>query len=434
MTARFLEETILLLILLSLSFFFNGAEVALFSLPRVVIERLKQTSIRGRQIAGLLEEPNRLLATILFGNLAANILVSTIIGVWVLRIFTALEYSAYLGSIVAILITTTLLLLFCDIAPKTIAINNAEVFALSIAIPFRMFSEAVSPLLRLLLLFTDSFLRLLGVKKSEAEAILTEEELKTLVAMGEEEGVLKSSERQMIHRIIELGDTLVRDVYVPRTDMVRVKFDITVEQLAAVMRETGHSRFPVYGKTVDDIRGIVYAKDLFPYFWRGQTNIPISRFIRPAYYVPQTKKVRDLLREFQSGRLHMAIVVDEYGGTAGLVTLEDLVEEVIGEIFDEYDVRKSRVERLPDGALRVDARMRLEELSGIMGSDISLPGYETVGGLVYQLLEHVPAQGESVEHAGLRFAVEDIRNRHIRTVRISPLPDSASKKGPEAQK
>ncbi|MBI4831894.1 MAG: HlyC/CorC family transporter, partial [Candidatus Lindowbacteria bacterium] len=400
MTARYFEETILLLILLSLSFFFNGAEVAFFSLPRVVIERLKQTSIRGRQIASLLEEPNRLLVTILFGNLAANILVSTIIGVWVLRIFTALEYSAYLGSIVAILITTTVILLFCDIAPKTIAINNAEVFALGIAIPFRMFSEAVYPLLRLLLLFTDCSMRLLGVKKSEAEAILTEEELKTLVAMGEQEGVLKSSERLMIHRIIELGCTLVRDVFVPRTDMVRVKFDITVEQLAAVMRETGHSRFPVYGKTVDDIRGIVYAKDLFPYFWRGQTNIPISRFIRPAYYVPQTKKVRDLLREFQSGRLHMAIVVDEYGGTAGLVTLEDLVEEVIGEIFDEYDVRKSRMERLPDGALRVDGRLRLDNLSLVLGANVSAPGCDTVGGLIYQLLEHVPAPNESVEHAG----------------------------------
>lgn len=434
MTVRLFEEIVLLLILLSLSFFFNGAEVALFSLPRVVVQRLKQTSIPGRHVASLLEEPNRLLATILFGNLAANTLISTIIGVWILRIFTAFGYSAYLGSVVAILITTAVLLLFCDIAPKTIAINNAEFFALSIAVPFRMFAKGVYPLLSMLLFFTDSALRLLGVRKSEAEAISTEEELKTLVAMGEEEGVLRSSERQMIHKIIELGDTLVRDVFIPRTEMVRVKFDITVEQLAAVMRETGHSRFPVYGKTVDDIRGIVYAKDLFPYFWRGQTNIPISRFVRPAYYVPQTKKVRDLLREFQSGRLHMAIVVDEYGGTAGLVTLEDLVEEVIGEIFDEYDVRKSRVERLPDGALRVDARMRLEELSDILGLLVAAPGCETVGGLVYQILEHVPAPNESVEYAGFKFVVEDIRDRHIRSVRVSPLSDPASETRVDGQK
>jgi len=435
LSIQLFENLFLLLILLSLSFFFSGSETAFFSLPRVVAERLKQASASGKRVAEMLDQPNRLLVTILLGNLTANILISEIIGVWSLRIFDPLPYSNsnYFGGFAAILLTTAVLLLFAEIAPKTLAINNAERFSLGAAIPLKAFSNAVYPLLRTVLLFTDSILRLFGISKGETDSVVTEEELKTLVAMSEEEGVLESSERLMIHRIIEFGDTLVRDVYVPRTDMVRVRQDITVEQLTEIMKESGHSRFPVYGKTVDDIKGIVYAKDLFPYFWRGQANIPISRFIRPAYYVPETKKVRDLLREFQTGRLHMAVVVGEYGGTKGLVTLEDLIEEVVGEIFDEYDVRQSEIERLDDGTLRVDARLRLDDLSEALGVNVLEPECDTVGGLIYELLEHVPAPNEWIEHAGFTFRVEKVEDRRIKTVHISSLSSDALGRGGEAK-
>ncbi len=426
------ESLVVLLILLSLSFFFSGSETALFSLPRVAVERLRQASAKGKRVADLLERPNRLLVTILLGNLAANILISEIIGVWSLRIFEPLPYSDYIGGLAAVFFTTAVLLLFAEIAPKTLAINNAERFSLGVASALKAFSRLVYPLLRVILIFTDSILRLFGVRKGETDSVVTEEELKTLVEMSEEEGVLEPSERLMIHRIIEFGDTLVRDVYVPRTDMVRVKQDITVERLTAIMKESGHSRFPVYGKTVDDIKGIVYAKDLFPYFWRGQTNVPISRFIRPAYYVPETKKVRDLLREFQGGLLHMAIVVGEYGGTKGLVTLEDLIEEVVGEIFDEYDVRPTKFERLADGALRVDARIRLDDLSEILGANVCAPECDTVGGLLYELLERVPAPDEWVEHAGYKFTVEAMEDRRINTVTVSAPSGEASSDDKEA--
>ncbi|RJP19162.1 MAG: HlyC/CorC family transporter [Candidatus Abyssobacteria bacterium SURF_5] len=422
MDNNLLDHSILLAILLCLSFFFSGSETALFSLPRLVVERLKQSSSSGKHVANLLEEPNRLLVTILFGNLTVNILISAIIGAWVLRLFESLDYSVYLGSFAAIAITTATILFFGEVAPKTLAINNAERFAAKVAFPLSLASKILYFPLRFLLTLTDSALRLFGIQQRQRDEMMTEEELKTLVAMGVEEGVLKSTERLMIHRIFEFGDTLVRDVFVPRTEMIRVKFDITVEELSRIMRETGHSRFPVYGKTVDDIRGIVYAKDLFPYFWRGQLNIPISLFIRSAYYVPETKKVRDLLREFQSGHIHMAIVVDEHGGTSGIVTLEDLIEEVVGEIFDEYDIRKKQFEHLPNGILRVDARLRLDELSDLLETDIHAAEVDTVGGLIYELLERVPTPGEFVEHEGYRFAVEDMKNRRIRTVLVSPLP------------
>ena len=429
--AQFLEHIILLLILLSASFFFSGSETALFSLPRVVVERLKQASGGGRHLADLLDEPNRLLVTVLIGNLAINILISAIIGTWVLRLFERLHYSVYLGGVAAIFLTTTLLLLLAEITPKTIAINNTERFATSVALPLKIFSKAVYPLILAVLFFANSILSLLGIRKSERDMVMTEEELRTLIAMSVEEGVLESSEHLMIQRIIEFGDTLVRDVFVPHTDMVRVKSNITVEELTSIMRETGHSRFPVYGKTVDDIKGIVYAKDLFPYFWRGQIHVPISHFIRPAYYVPETKKVSDLLREFQGGRLHMAIVVDERGGTVGLVTLEDLIEEVIGEIFDEYDVIKSEAERLPDGGLKVEARLRLDVLSDILGVNMRTGDCETVGGLVHNLLEHLPTPNEYAEHKGFRFLVEEVRNRRIHSVRISRVSGAVREPGGE---
>lgn len=428
------DHAVLLAILLLLSFFFSGSETALFSLPRMVIERLKQSGTAGKQVANLLEEPNRLLATILVGNLTVNILISSILGAWIIRLFESLNYPVYLGSVAAIFATTLLLLLFGEVAPKTLAINSAERFALSVIFPLNIFAKIISVPLRILLMIINGFLRLFGIADEERNAIVTEEELKTLVTMSVEEGVLKSSERLMIHRIFEFGDTLVRDVFVPRTEVVRVKYDITVEELSRLMRESGHSRFPVYGKTVDDIRGIVYAKDLFPYFWRGQLNIPISLFIRSACYVPATKKVRDLLREFQNGNIHMAIVVDEHGGTLGIVTLEDLIEEVVGEIFDEYDIRKKQIERLPDGKYRVDARLRLDELSDILNADFNAPEVDTVGGLIYELLERVPTHDEFVEHEGYRFVVEDMKNQRIRTVLISPVSSINNNVGKESER
>lgn len=423
-----------MLILLLLSAFFSGSETALFSLPRVVIGRLRRTTGSGKHVAHLLDDPNRLLITILLGNLTFNILFSELVGVQALHIFEPFPYSTYLGSIAAVIVSTGLILLFGEIAPKTFAILNAERFALTVAMPLRLFSQIVLPILRVVLLLNNAILRAFGIDQEESPSISSEEELKTMVELGEEEGVLESSERMMIHKVFEFGDTLVRDVYVPRPEMVRVKSDITVEELTNIMRETGHSRFPVYGDTVDDIKGIVYAKDLFPYFWRGQTNIPISRFLRPAYYVPGTKKVSDLLREFQTGRLHMAIVVGEYGGTRGLVTLEDLVEEVVGEIFDEYDERKMIVERLPDGDYLVDARVRLDELSENLGKTVHLRDCDTVGGLLYELLEHMPSPNESVEYSDFIFSAEELDRHRIRKVRVSPRPADQMAGEGEAEK
>ncbi len=338
MNIELIGSLVLLMVLLALSSFFSGSETALFSLPRVAVDRLGPASKSGKRVAELLAHPNRLLVTILLGNLAANILVSEIVGVWAFRLFGTFPYSNYVASLTAIVITTIMLLLFAEIAPKTLAIKNAEKFALAVSLPLKTFSNAVSLLIRTILLLTDSILRLLGVRKGETDSVVTEDELKTLIAMSEEEGVLEPHERLMIDRIIEFGDTLVRDVFIPQAGMVSVKHDSTIAQVVETMKESGHSRFPVSGESEDDIRGIIHAKDLFNGFRKGETDIPISRFLQEPHHVLETENVRTLLKEFQSGRRHMAIVVDESGRVKGLVTLEDLLEEVVGEIFDEYDI------------------------------------------------------------------------------------------------
>jgi putative hemolysin len=431
LSIQILDHIFLLFILFSLSFLFSASETALFSLPRVAIDRLKHSSAGGKQLANLLKEPNRLLVTILIGNLGANILISAIIGAWVLRMLEPIPYSIYVGSIAAIILTTTLLLLIAEITPKTLAINAPERFATTVAIPLALFSKIIYPVLRIIQFLTDSILRLFGIRNEDSRDFLTEKQLKTMLAMGEEEGVIETNERLMIHRIFEFGDTLVRDVFVPRTDVVRVQYGTTVEQLIRIMKESGHSRFPVYGRTIDDIKGIVYAKDLFPHFWREQFNVPISHFIRPARYVPETKRVYELLREFQSGRIHMAVVVGEYGGMKGIVTLEDLIKEVVGDIFDEYDVKTKKLERLPDGSIRIDARLYLDDLSNILGADMHLSGCETVSGLAYKLLERTPVQNDRVEHNGFRFLIEEMKNRRIRTILISPASGYGPKSGGE---
>ncbi len=349
MSIELIGTLVFLLTLLALSAFFSGSETALFSLPRVAVDRLGPASRGGKRVAELLAHPNRLLVTILLGNLTVNVLISEIIGVWAFRLFGTFPYSDYVASLTAIFVTTIILLVFAEIAPKTVAIKNAERFALGVSLPLKTFSNTVSLIISGILLVTDFILRLMGVRKGETDSVVTEEELKTLIAMSEEEGVLEPQERLMIHRIIEFGDTLVRDVFIPREDMVVVREDSTIEQVIETMKKSGHSRFPVCRKTGDDIEGIIHAKDLFLDFRKGRTDIPVSRFSKPPHYVRETENVRTLLKEFQSGRRHMAIVVDEGGRATGLVTLEDLLEEVVGEIFDEYDVEPVSGETLRQG-------------------------------------------------------------------------------------
>jgi CBS domain containing-hemolysin-like protein len=247
---------------------------------------------------------------------------------------------------------------------------------------------------------------------------VTEAEILTLLSIGEKEGVLEKQEREMITGVLEFTDATVAEVMVPRVDMVAAECGKTVEEMVTFAEEAGHSRIPVYRETVDNIVGVLYTKDLLKGIAEGKEQEKVEGLLREAYFVPENKRLVDLLKEFQKKRMHLALVVDEYGGTSGLVTLEDLLEEIVGEIRDEYDTEEPLFRRIDAQTLRVDARIGLEELSELLGTELPEGEYQTLGGLVMDLAGRVPKEGESVRYGHLEFVVEKVLRRRILNVKI----------------
>jgi CBS domain containing-hemolysin-like protein len=273
--------------------------------------------------------------------------------------------------------------------------------------------------------FTAITIRLVGSERRRGRPEISEEELRTLVDVGAREGVVERSEREMIHKVFELEDTLVREVMVPRPDMFCL--DVTTEpaELLPLLREHLHSRVPVFEETVDQIVGVLYTKDLLPYLAGLPADFSLRPHLHPPYFVPGSKRADALLREFQAKKLHLAVVVDEYGGTAGLVTLEDLLEELVGEIRDEYDEDERLIQRVAPRSFRVSGRLAIDELNTITGLQIPDDAFDTVGGWVLDLFGRVPHKGEKTETDGVRVAVEKVERTRVLEVLVT-LPDAAS--------
>ena len=257
----------------------------------------------------------------------------------------------------------------------------------------------------------------------------TEAEILTMADVAAQQATIETEERELIHSIFEFGDTVVREVMLPRTDMVAVEADATVDEAIGTAIEAGKSRLPAYEDTTDDIVGLVFLKDLVARSAAGQGAEPVRESLRHAHFVPESKRVAELLREMQTEKFHMAIVVDEYGGTAGLVTMEDLLEEIVGEITDEYDLPEPAVELLASGALRVPGRTPIDEVNELLEVDLPREEWDTVGGLVFNLLGHVPVEGESVQFQGLEFRAERIAGRRIVSVQITQLAEELDEAG-----
>jgi CBS domain containing-hemolysin-like protein len=272
--------------------------------------------------------------------------------------------------------------------------------------------------------FSSGIARLFGAELRTDMPLVTEEEIKTLVDAGEEEGVIQEEEKEMIYSIFELGDTLAREVMVPRIDIVAL--DVATPMLEALdtIMQAGHSRIPVFQETIDNVLGVLYAKDLLHYLRENRTDIPLQKVLREAYFIPETKKASDLLPDLQQRRVHMAIVVDEYGGVAGLVTIEDLLEEIVGEIQDEYDTEEPFVEFLDENAYIFDARVDLDDLNRLMASDLPTDDSDTLGGFIYTELGKVPVVGDQVVFGEIDFTVESVSGRRIKKVRVERRPPS----------
>ena len=254
---------------------------------------------------------------------------------------------------------------------------------------------------------------------------VTEEEIQKLMDAGEEEGLINEEENEMIQSIFALGDTVVREIMVPRTDMAYVNVDATVHEVVSSIIACGHSRIPVFDGTIDNIVGLVYAKDLLRYWGMDESAVLLKNILRPPYFIPETKNLEELLHEFKKQRIHLAVVVDEYGGTSGLVTIEDLLEQIVGDIQDEYDLEEEWLVEDADGSVVVDARLPIEDLEEHFGIEIAREKFDTVGGLIFHLIGRIPAAGEKVESGTIRLTVLEADPRKISKVRITRLAEKA---------
>lgn len=266
-------------------------------------------------------------------------------------------------------------------------------------------------------------LQKLGLRRFILHSFETEEDIHRLIDEGEEEGIIEEDEHDLIHSVFEFGDTIVREVMVPRVEISALPLTAAIDDALDLIIKKGHSRIPVYDKKIDDIVGVIYAKDLLEAFKSKKIGTTINNFMRPPFFVPETMKIMELLKEFQKKKIHMAIVVDEYGGTAGLVTIEDLLEELVGEIQDEYDIEKKNLVILGENSISVDAHINIYEIEEYFNCNLPQNDFETVGGLLFHLFERIPKEGEEITLKGLRFLVTKADNRRVWRVEISKVPN-----------
>jgi putative hemolysin len=395
------------------------AETSLVRMSRAKALALVDDGRRGaRVLVRLTENPQGFLNPVLLLVLVCQLVVATLVGILASNWFGAW------GVAVATAFTIVVIFVLGEAVPKNWAVRHPERAALFSAPlvsalvrfwPIRIVSGALIGLANLLI----------GQRGQYFGTVVTESELLAMADVALEGDVIETGERALIHSIIEFGDTVVREVMVPRPDMVTVGSEETVEAVLERALEVGFSRMPAVEQQVDDVVGIAYTKDMIRTVQSGKGGDAVRSHLRVAHFVPETKRVSDLMREMQAETFHLAVVVNEYGGTAGLATLEDLIEELVGEIVDEFDVEEAQVERLDSGELRVSARLAVDEVNGLI--DVSLPTgpWDTLGGLVFDRLGHVAVAGESVTVDGLRLVADRVNGRRIERVRIVPVPHIA---------
>ena len=402
-------------VLFLLSIVLAVAETALTRVSRAKAQALSETGgKRGRILLSLVEHQEWLNPTLLV-VLSTQLVQSTLLGVLASRLFGAW------GVVGATAVNVTLFFVIAEVAPKTWAIQHTDRAALLSARPIKALANwaPLRLLSRGLIGLTNVLLPGKGLKRGP---YTSEEELLAVADMAVQDDVIEAEERRLIESVIELGDTVVREVMVPRTDMVTVTAEFRAVDAMEVVILNGYSRIPACGEGIDDIVGIVHAKDLMRAERDGHEDLSVAELARPARYVPETKRVAELLREMQLERFHMAIVVDEYGGTAGLVTLEDIIEELLGEIVDEFDVEDPMIEPLPGGDVRVNARMALDEVNDLIHAQLPEGDWDTIGGLLLSELGHVPAEGESVEVDSWQLTAQRVQGRRIGRVRLHRVP------------
>jgi CBS domain containing-hemolysin-like protein len=394
--------------------FLGASEVAITRMNRVRAVRLREERRRGsNQLARIVENPAPYLNVVLFLTL-----LFTIGGTTVATSF-AVRHFGNAGEIVATIVLTLVLFVFADVTPKTFAIQRTDRVALFIAPPVAFLGRLLGPLAKALLRLANVLMPGKGLKQGP---FITEQELKASAEVASSEGEIEEEEKELIHSIFEFGDTIAREVMVPRPDIVACEDTCTLRDVQTLMLEHGYSRIPVFHEDLDDVVGVVFAKDVLKALHQGRMDMPLADIVRPAHFVPESKKGSDLLKEMQKEKYHQALVTDEYGSVTGIVSLEDLLEELVGEIADEYDVEEPEMVELGDGVYRVSGKTSIDDVNEML--DVELPDeeWDTVGGLVLDIFGKIPSAGDEKHFQGLTFRAAEVQGRRVATVVISRVP------------
>lgn len=414
-------QIIVLAALIFLSAIFSSTETAFLSINKIRLRNLQEEGEKKADLVlTMLENQSKLISTLLVGNNIVNIGSSALA--------TKMATAAFgdVGVGIATGVMTFLVLVFGEVVPKNLAAAHAEAWAMFIAPFIRLLSIVLTPVVFLLTKLSDFVVRF-SKKDDEEDPTITEDEFKILVNVGQEEGVFDESESEMINSIFEFDETVVKAIMVPRIDIVAVDVEEPIHEALRLIVDGGHSRIPAYEESIDNIVGILYAKDIFGHLDADFNQLKVKELIRPAYYIPETKKVSDLLNELRSKKVHMAIILDEYGGTNGLVTIEDLIEEIIGDIQDEYDVEEDLIVMHSDSQLVADARAPIGDVEEAFDVELEEEILEdseadTIGGLAFEHLGGIPTKGDEVTVGRFLIRIVEVSGRRISKVEITLLP------------
>lgn len=414
----------ILILLIIGSAFFSGSEVALFSLDKKKIENnFRQNSVLSRYLSNLINFPRRLLVTILVGNNSINVAAS-IISVFIA--FDAAEYFSIpieIALTFQIIILTVLVLIFGELFPKIIATQNPVRFSKFAAVPMYYFNILIYPVAE----FITEIIRLSisKLKIDKSKSAISREEIPHLTSLSHEKGALEENEHELISSLVSFGSLTVEEIMTPRVDIIAVSTEVRYDDLLSTITQSGHSRIPIYKDNLDEIIGIIYAKDLLPYSRNPELrkHISLKKISRKAMFVPETKLISDLLREFQEYKMHLAVVVDEYGGTSGLVTLEDIVEEVIGEIWDEYDKEENQIHMIEEGKWLALGKLPIDEMNSELDTKISNndEDFDTLGGFVLNQAGSIPQENFSFIENGFSFTVKEVQKKRVKKVLIEKI-------------
>jgi CBS domain containing-hemolysin-like protein len=405
-----------IIVLILFSAFFSGSEAALLSVSRIALRSIIGERVKtAEKILKLKQDPARFIGALLVGNNIVNIL-ATSLSTRLLILMVGPNKAIFLSTA----ILTIIIVIFGEMLPKIVGTSNPTKISLLVYYPVVFFIYILYPIVFLITKLSELILKILRIKTDKKGLISNQQELEAVIDVSQEEGIIEEEEQEMIKSVFEFGDTHVYEIMVPRVDMVCIDVEENITGFLKVVGETGYSRIPIYEDSIDNIIGIVYSKDVMSKIGKGIDikNLNIKEIMRKAEFVPDSKKVDELFREMRDKKQHMMIVIDEYGGVCGLVTLEDIIEELVGEIQDEYDTEEPFFKEKEDGSYEVAGNFPIDDLDELIGIDLSSEEYDTVSGFLLSSLGHIPNVGEKVFYEGYTFTVDQIKNRRIIKVNV----------------